>query len=88
MINDCFWLSDEQFATLTRGIWQRLFEKIAGSGPVPDELSIDSTHVKAHRSAAGSKRGSGTKRSAARVAGGHVRFTAWPMIVADRSPLP
>ncbi|WP_244501485.1 IS5 family transposase [Sphingomonas gellani] len=38
-----------------RGIWQRLFEKVAGAGPVPDELSIDSTHVKAHRSAAGSK---------------------------------
>ncbi|EIE5499315.1 IS5 family transposase [Salmonella enterica] len=39
------------------GIWQRLFEKIAASGAVPDELSIDSSHVKAHRSAAGSKKG-------------------------------
>lgn len=40
----------------SHGIW-RLFEGIAGAGPVPDELSIDSTPVKAHRSTAGSKRG-------------------------------
>ncbi|MBZ9648508.1 IS5 family transposase [Sphingobium sp. 3R8] len=40
-----------------RRIWHRLFEKIAASGPVPKELSIDSSHVKAHRSAAGSKKG-------------------------------
>jgi transposase len=26
-----------------RRIWQRIFEKMAASGPVPDELSIDST---------------------------------------------
>lgn len=32
-----------------RGIWQRLFERIAGAGPVSEELSIDSTHVKAYR---------------------------------------
>ncbi len=40
-----------------RGIWQRIFEKIAASGPVPNELSIDSSHVKAHRSAQSSKGG-------------------------------
>src|SRR2546421_12691155 len=40
-----------------RRIWQRIFEKMAAAGPVPDELSIDSSHVKAHRSAAGSKGG-------------------------------
>lgn len=68
------------------GIWQRLFEKIAASGPVPDELSIDSSHVKAHRSAAGSKRGSGKKRSVARAAAGPARSIAWPTIAADRSP--
>jgi transposase len=39
-----------------RRIWQRIFEKMAAAGPVPDELSIDSRHVKAHRAAAGSKR--------------------------------
>ncbi|MGL5837105.1 MAG: IS5 family transposase [Sphingorhabdus sp.] len=40
-----------------RRIWQRMFEKMAATGPVPEELSIDSTHVKAHRSAQGSKGG-------------------------------
>src|SRR5271156_7080591 len=46
-----------------RGLWQRLFEQIAASGYVPRELSLDSSHVKAHRSAAGAKRGSGRKQS-------------------------
>lgn len=68
------------------GIWQRLFEQIAAAGPVPDELSLDSSHVKAHRSAAGSKRGSGKKRSVARAVAGPARSIAWPMIAADRSP--
>ena len=49
-----------------RRVWQRIFEKMAAAGPIPDELSIDSSHVKAHRSASGSKRGSLKKRSAGR----------------------
>jgi transposase len=40
-----------------RRVWQRIFEKMAAGGPILDELSIDSRHVKAHRSASGSKRG-------------------------------
>ena len=67
------------------GLWQRLFEKVAASGEVPAELTLDSTHVKAHRSASGGKGGSGNKRSGARGAGARARSTAWPMIVADRS---
>jgi len=42
-----------------RGLWQRLFARMAASGEVPEELSLDSSHVKAHRSAAGGKGGSG-----------------------------
>ena len=42
-----------------RGLWQRLFEQVAASGEVPAELTIDSSHVKAHRSAAGGKGGVG-----------------------------
>ncbi len=34
---------------------------MAASGPVPQKLSIDSTHVKAHRSAQGSKGGAWTQ---------------------------
>src|SRR4051794_16580741 len=74
-----------------RGLWQRLFEKVAASGQVPAELILDGTHVKAHRSAAGGpegprqrKGGSGRKRSAARGAGAQAKSTAWPMIAADR----
>jgi transposase len=44
-----------------RGIWQRLFEKISAVGPVPTELMLDSSHVKAHRSAAGGKGGRGPR---------------------------
>jgi hypothetical protein len=51
-----------------RRIWQRIFEKMAAAGPVPEELCIDTSHVKAHRSAAGSKRGSSRKRLGARAA--------------------
>lgn len=40
-----------------RGVWQRLFAKIAAAGPVPNELMLDATHVKAHRSVAGGKGG-------------------------------
>ncbi len=50
-----------------RGIWQRMFERMAAAGPVPDELCLDSTHVKAHRSAQTTKGGPGRKRSASRA---------------------
>jgi transposase len=69
-----------------RGVWQRLFERVAVTGPVPDEVLIDSSHVKAHRSAAGGKGGNGIRRSAARGAGARRRSIAWPMLVAGRSP--
>ena len=68
-----------------RGLWQRLFERVAATGEVPAELILDSTHAKAHRSASGGKGGRGNKRSGARGAGARARSTAWPMIAADRS---
>ena len=69
-----------------RGLWHRLFEKVAACGEVPQELSLDSSHVKAHRSAAGGKGGSGRRRSGARAAAAPPRSIAWPMIAAARSP--
>ena len=39
-----------------RGIWENLFRELAGSGRSTATQMIDSTHVKAHRSAAGGKR--------------------------------
>ena len=71
-----------------RGIWQRIFEKMAAAGPVPDELSIDSSHVKAHRSAQTQKGGRGRKRLARHVAEERAQSMLWPMIKADPSPSP
>jgi transposase len=71
-----------------RGVWQRMFERMAAAGPVPEELSLDSTHVKAHRSAQGSKGGPGRRRSASRAAARPARSMAWPILKADRSPSP
>jgi transposase len=70
-----------------RGVWGRIFERLAAAGEVPDELSLDSTHVKAHRSAAGGKGGSGQGRSGARAAVAPRRSISWPILAADRSPL-
>lgn len=71
-----------------RGVWQRIFAAVAAAGEVPAELSLDSTHVKAHRSAAGGKGGSGARRSGARAVAARPRSIAWPMLAADRSRSP
>ena len=71
-----------------RGLWQKLFAGMAAAGPVPEELSIDSSHVKAHRSASGGKGGKKFKRLGARAAAARARSMHWPMIAADRSPSP
>ena len=52
-----------------RGVWERLFRELAGRGRSTDTQMIDSTHVKAHRSASGAKRGSRRKLLDARAAG-------------------
>jgi transposase len=51
-----------------RGVWERLFRELAARGRSDGMQMIDSTHVKAHRSAAGGKGGSRNRRSAARAA--------------------
>ena len=70
-----------------RGVWQRMFERLAASGEVPDELMLDSTHVKAHRSAAGAKGGSGRKRSGSRAAAARPKSIVWPMLTVGQSRL-
>src|ERR1700730_11049533 len=52
-----------------RGIWENLFLALAGRGRAADTLMIDSTHIKAHRSAAGGKGGSQARRLAAQEEG-------------------
>ena len=52
-----------------KGVWVRLFEALAQADGPPAQVLIDSSAVKAHRSAAGGKGGSKIRRSDARVAG-------------------
>jgi len=63
-----------------RGIWENLFRELAGNGRSRDTQMIDSTHVKAHRSAAGGKGGSSSRLLAARAAGATRRYTHSPML--------
>lgn len=51
-----------------RGVWERMFHALADRGRSRHTQMIDSTHVKAHRSASGGKGGSKIRRSAVRVA--------------------
>ncbi len=43
-----------------RGVWERLFHELAERGRSGGTQMIDSTHIKAHRSASGAKGGSRT----------------------------
>ena len=52
-----------------QGIWFEIFEALTGSTGVIGTAAIDSTILKAHRSAAGGKGGPSSKPSAARAAG-------------------
>ena len=58
-----------------QGVWTDIFYALTGSTGMVGTMAIDSTHIKAHRSAAGAKGGPSTTRSAARVAGGRPRST-------------
>ena len=53
-----------------QGLWFAIFEALTGHGGIYGLTAIDSTHIKAHRSAAGGKGGLSSKRSAPRGAGG------------------
>ena len=69
-----------------RGIWENLFRELAGNGRSTDTQMIDSTHVKAHRSAAGGKGGSRSRLLAARAEGATRRFTHSQMLKDASSP--
>jgi len=49
-----------------RGVWVNLFRVLASAGGPPAHVLMDSSAVKAHRSAAGGKGGSRARRSGAR----------------------
>jgi transposase len=58
-----------------QGIWLGMFEAITGVNPIIGTAAIDSSAVKAHRSAAGGKGGPSTRPSAARGAAARPRYT-------------
>ena len=65
-----------------RGVWENLFRELADRGRSTDVQMIDSTHIKAHRSASGGKRGSRRKRLDARAAGAIRKSTQLEMLKA------
>jgi transposase len=65
-----------------RGVWERLFRELADRGRSTEMQMIDSTHIKAHRSAAGGKGGSRSKRLDARAADAIRKYTQSQMLRA------
>jgi transposase len=63
-----------------RGVWERLFRELAIRSRPTETQMIDSTHIKAHRSASGGKGVSRNRRSAAHVAGATLRSTQSQML--------
>ncbi len=69
-----------------KGVWREVFETLAAAGGPPAAVLIDSTHVKAHRSAAGGKGGRAHRRSVSAGAGATPKSMPSPMVRDDRSP--
>ena len=63
-----------------KGVWSDLFQALAQAGGPPTEVLIDSSAVKAHRSASGAKRGSKDRRLAALAAGAIRKSTQSQML--------
>ena len=58
-----------------QGVWEDVFYALTGSSGVIPSASIDSTHIKAHRSAGGAKGGTSAMGSDDHAADGHLKFT-------------
>jgi hypothetical protein len=58
-----------------QGLWFEMFEALTGSTGIIGTVAIDSSHIKAHRSAAGGKGGPSAKPSAARAAAARRKST-------------
>ena len=65
-----------------RGVWENLFRHLAARGRSTETQMIDSTHIKAHRSASGGKGGSRNRRLDAHEAGAIRRSTQSRMLGA------
>ena len=69
-----------------RGLWQELLSALSACAEPPEIAMVDSTVVRAHRSAAGAKGGSRTKQSAVRAADLRPRPTRSPTATAGSTP--
>ena len=58
-----------------KGVWMAVFDALARAGGPSEQVLIDSSAVKAHRSASGGKGGRKPKPSAASAAGGRRKST-------------
>lgn len=58
-----------------KGVWSQLFDALSSAAGAPAHVLIDSSAVKAHRSASGGKGGRRRRPSAALAAGGRPRST-------------
>ena len=65
-----------------KGVWLEVFTALAEAGGPPEAILLDSTHVKAHRCAAGGKGGPISKRSAALAAGERQKSMLLSMVAA------
>ena len=69
-----------------KGIWQALLAALAACDDPPEVAMVDSTAVRAHRSAAGAKGGSTGRQSAARAAVRRPKSTRSPTARAASTP--
>ncbi|GHH16773.1 hypothetical protein GCM10008023_21170 [Sphingomonas glacialis] len=68
-----------------KGIWQEMFVTLAATGAPPAEVLIDSTHMKAHRSAGGGKGGRSSGRSGSAEVAETASSTRSPTVKVARS---
>ena len=61
-----------------RGFWRAMLAALAEAGWIAETAALDSSYVKAHRSAHGGKGGHGRRPSAPRAAGRPQKFTSSP----------
>ena len=69
----------------SKRLWQKIFAALVEAAEIADELSIDTTSVKAHRSAAGGKRGRKRSASGDRVVAGQQKSMRSQTFTAGRS---
>ena len=68
-----------------RGIWTRILAALTEEGWIAETGQIDSSYIKAHRSAGGAKGGRGPMPLASRAAAGQRRSMRSSMFLGDHS---